>query len=172
MVTTPTCPDHGRLVLDLALGRLDDPAAERAEAIRCSCPCCAAWWSDNLEGEQGLTVEREVAAVFARFAAPRRRHLAPWLAAAAAALLALGGLLVMRGAGPTQLPGDLASSRAEQSQLPSGTGEPLFANGLESGNMAGWVLVGNGPTPSGAADKPSTVFANGLEAGDLSGWSS
>ena len=164
-MTTPSCPDHGRLALDLALGQLDDRAAEQAEEVRGSCPTCRAWWSEHLEGEPAALVDDEIASVFASFETPRRRHVSPWLAAAAAVLVAFGALVLMQGLGPSDPPASVAAG-----------GEALFVDGLESGDLAGWVLEAGEPTARVAVAEAEAdsdqLFVSDLEAGDLSGWSS
>lgn len=86
----PNCPDHGRLVLDLAQGRLDDEAAAEAESISESCPICRAWWQDEFEGGDVDVVDEAVAATFSDLQLPKRRRNHRWVAAAAAVVMALG----------------------------------------------------------------------------------
>jgi hypothetical protein len=100
----PDCPDHAALVLGLARGRLDDPAAEEAEQARRTCPVCAAWWREHLEGPSARVVADTVAQTFSGFQAPRRRLRRAWLAAAAAVILALSGAILWRAGGPTAPP--------------------------------------------------------------------
>jgi hypothetical protein len=89
IVRSHHCHDHGRLMLDLALGCLGDEDAARAEQMRTSCATCREWWTANLEGQGPERLDRAVAEVFTAFQAPRRRRLSPWLSAAAAALVVL-----------------------------------------------------------------------------------
>jgi hypothetical protein len=172
MVTMPTCPDHGRLLRDLALGRLDDRDAAHAEQVLASCSACRAWWRDNLEGEPAAAVEREVAQVFATFQAPVRHRVSPWLAAAAALFIVIGGLLVIQTLGPIAPPADVTASSSQQLPLAAASGEVLFADGLESGEVKGWIIEAGQPAAQEAAADTGALFVNGLESGDLSGWSS
>ena len=87
---SPNCPDHGRLVLDLALGRLDDDAAAEAESISESCPVCRAWWQEQFEGGVAEVVDDAVSAALTDLELPVRRRSHGWMAAAAAVVMALG----------------------------------------------------------------------------------
>lgn len=89
-MNSPNCPDHGRLVLDLALGRLDDAAAIEAESISESCPICRAWWREQFESEAAAVVDAAVAATFSDLQLPERRRGYGWMAAAAAVIMTLG----------------------------------------------------------------------------------
>jgi hypothetical protein len=91
------CSAHDRMVWDLALGRLSDAAAEAAEQARATCPTCAAWWREELEGDAVAAVELAVGAELARFSPPRRHALPWWLAAAAVLVLALALGMLTRG---------------------------------------------------------------------------
>jgi len=77
----PNCPDHGSLVLDLALGRLEDERAGEAERVRDSCPSCNAWWRDRLSGGAVAEVDQAVAKAFEAFRPSGRRRSRLWLAA-------------------------------------------------------------------------------------------
>jgi len=90
MMIFPNCPDHERLVLDLALGRLDDEAAIEAESISESCPVCRAWWREQFEGGVAEVVDDAVAAAFNNIELPARRRSHGWMAAAAAVAMAFG----------------------------------------------------------------------------------
>lgn len=95
-MTHPTCPDHGRLVLDLALGRLDDASAARAEEARTSCSVCRRWWREQLSGSAVKPVDDAVAKAFAELELPARRSSRRWMAVAAAVVMTVGvGLLWM-----------------------------------------------------------------------------
>ena len=87
---SPNCPEHARLVLDLALGRLDDGSAAEAEAARETCPVCQTWWRTEFGGEDMAPVDAAVASVFGDLELPDRRRGHGWLALAAAAVMALG----------------------------------------------------------------------------------
>lgn len=84
----PHCPNHGRLVLDLALGRLEDGPAAAAEEVRASCPICSAWWRAELEGPAATELDTVLQSTIAEFMPPARRRVARWLPVAAAATLA------------------------------------------------------------------------------------
>jgi hypothetical protein len=88
----PDCPDHGRLVLELAFGRLDDVHAAEAESVRSSCPVCSAWWNDVFSGGEAATIDAAVSTAFESFE-PARPRSPVWLAAAAAAIT-IGGAVV------------------------------------------------------------------------------
>jgi len=156
----PDCPDHSRLVLDLALGRLEDEAAVEAEAARVSCAVCSAWWRSELEGGSAARLDSVLESAFAAFVPPARRSVARWLPAAAAATLVAGtGLLWYshRQAPPPAVdqesPSVVALENFDGDRDGDGTvgiedlgfavrvensGGPIFADGLESGNLADW----------------------------------
>jgi len=86
----PNCPDHGRLALDLALGRLDDETAARAEVVRTTCPVCREWWRTQLEGDEAVDVDVAVVAALDELELPTRRRGHGWLAVAATVVMTLG----------------------------------------------------------------------------------
>jgi hypothetical protein len=160
MMPAPACPDHGRLVLDLALGRLDDQSAFAAEAARLSCPECAAWWRSQLEGAAAPSVDKAVGTAFASFQPPASSRVARWLPVAAAATLAAGaGLLwYQHGAVQTSVatapPSPLARESFEGDRDGNGvvgledlgfavhvekTRDVIFSDTLEDGELAGWT---------------------------------
>jgi hypothetical protein len=101
MMHASGCHEHGNLVRDLALGRLGDSEAERAETILSSCASCKAWWSQNVENERAMAVDTAVREGLARFKAPSRRRQRQWWAAAAAVILAVAtGMFWHLGSGP------------------------------------------------------------------------
>jgi len=111
---SPRCPEHGRTVLDLALGRLDDEAAFRAEEVLRSCDVCSGWWQAHLEGDAATVLNGAVSEAWAAFSAPRRRRLRPWLAAAAAAVLGLTVYWVEGpGRGSSQPPAEIVEAAPE-----------------------------------------------------------
>jgi hypothetical protein len=102
------------------------------------------------------SVDQAVGEVFAEFAAPVRSRR--WLAAAAAAVLAVG-------VGGTALLWD----RGGAVPTPSSS-QAAVALDFESGDLSGLVVVEH-QTPDGELP-PATdaVFESDLEDGDLSGW--
>jgi len=92
----PDCKDHGTMMLELALGRLDDRPAADAETLLTSCPVCGEWWNHNLVGESASAVDAAVATAFASFETPRSRRAPVWLAAAAAIVVMVGATTVWR----------------------------------------------------------------------------
>jgi hypothetical protein len=160
MMRAPACPDHGRLVLDLALGRLDDRSAVAAEAIRLSCPECAGWWRSELEGAAASAVDQAVGSAFAAFQPPASSRVARWLPVAAAATLAAGAGLLWyhHGAVPASVatapPIPLAQESFEGDRDGNGvvgledlgfavhvekSRDVIFADTLEDGKLAGWT---------------------------------
>ena len=120
----PDCPDHGSLVLDLALGRLEDERAGEAERVRDSCPSCRAWWQDRLSGGAVAEVDRAVEKAFEAFRPSNRRRSWLWVAAAAIVLM-VGAGLQWHG---TQLPSTTVPSAAELVELAFENGETATAD--------------------------------------------
>jgi len=89
-MNSPNCPAHGRLVLDLALGRLDDETAVVADEALASCPVCREWWQEKFETEDAAVVDKAVALVFSDLQLPVRRRNHGWMAVAAAAVMTIG----------------------------------------------------------------------------------
>lgn len=157
----PTCPEHETLVLDLARGRLNDADAIRAEIVLESCPVCAEWWNTTFADPATAQVDAAVAEAFAGFSrvSGRRRG---WLAAAAAAVLAVGiGTTTMLWQG-----GETAPVVAEQ-----GGGAVLSVWDFEDGELSP-VSAATTPTASEPGDTENAVFVNDLESGDLGAWTS
>lgn len=151
----PSCPTHDRLLLDLALGRLDDRQADRAEAVRSTCPVCRQWWKRTFSSDAARSVEAAVSAALDSVELPRRHHAWRWLAAAAAVVIAAASLLLLPGPAPSPAPAPrtAATSRpaAESKVLVTMTFEseptepkqpPLMQDGgFESGELGpGWSL--------------------------------
>jgi hypothetical protein len=159
MMRVPACPHHGRLVLDLALGRLDDQSAFEAEAVRLACPECGGWWRSELEGSAAPAVERAVDSAFAAFDPPASRRVARWLAVAAAVALAAGaGLLwYQQGHVGTSMATAPASPLAQESFDGDRDGNGVV--GLEDLGFA--VHVGT---------TREVIFADTFEDGELAGW--
>jgi hypothetical protein len=159
MMHAPACPNHGRLVLDLALGRLDDRSAVEAEAVRLSCPSCAGWWRSELEAAAALTVDLAVGSVFAAFQPPAASRAARWLPVAAAAALAAGAGVLWYQHGAVPSPG---------STTPAG---PLAQESFD-GDRDGDGVIGIedlGFTVE-AQDAREAIFADTLDGGELAGW--
>jgi hypothetical protein len=161
----PRCREHGNLVLELAQGRLDDREAMLAEQARVGCECCAGWWSRTFGDDSLSVLDTAVDEVFSNWAPPtRRRH--GWLAAAAAAVLAIG-------VGTTTLmwrDGEVSPTGARSA---STAGELLSAMDFEDGSAKETIAVADvASVEVGETDSEAEVFTSGLESGDLSGWSS
>lgn len=157
----PTCPDHGKRMLDLACGRLDDADAMEAELVRESCPHCGAWWSTAFPDDATSRVDAAVEQAFAEFspAAGRRRA---WLAAAAVAVLTVGigaTTMLWRGA-------EVAPAAAEKAPA---AGAVLSVWDFEDGRLVP-TSAAVVPTPDAPGEVDEAVFINDLESGDLSSW--
>ncbi len=158
----PTCPHHGDLVLDLARGRLSDADATAAELERESCPHCAQWWNATFTVDATAEVDAAVAQAFADFSpvAGRRRG---WLAAAAAAVLAVGiGTTMMVWRGGETSPVVAVQAPAAETVLSTWD----FEDGTLA-PVAAATVVPTSPDPLGADE---AVFVNDLESGDLGSW--
>ena len=185
-MNSPNCPDHARLVLDLALGRLDDAAAIEAEGISESCPVCREWWQEQFDSDAAAVVDEAVAATFSDLQLPALRRGYGWMAAAAAAVMTLGVGALWMSQGATNLD-EVAAPRV--ASIRTITFEPSEAT-------AEFVLV-EVPDPEPEAVERQTVrkplaeemllaeaapaevvvdrssgalFAGGFETGDFGGW--
>ncbi len=152
----PTCPEHGRLVLDLALGRLDDQAGTAAESIRTSCPECAAWWRAEFEGDLAHHLDRSIEIAFESFR-PARRRRTMWMPAAAAAALAVSGGLLWYGNS------DVNEAQQQTLAQESFDGD-LDSNGLVDPSDLGFALH--------MENASEAIFNGDLDNGDLTGWNS
>jgi len=155
---TPDCPDHGRLVLDLAQGQLDEICAAQAEAIRSSCPVCSAWWHAELEGELAVSLDGVVAQAFDQFQ-PARRRLPAWMPAAAAAALAVGAGALWYGPGNVPVMETAHPTLAQES-----FDGDLDGNGTIDASDLGFAVHGN--------QGQEAIFTDSLDTGDLSDWTS
>jgi hypothetical protein len=144
-------------MLDLARGRLDDEAGCRAEELRESCPECAAWWRSMMDDTALSEIDAGVAEAFDAFAPPRRRS--GWLAAAAAAVLAIGvgGTTLLWNGGD---PGSSASP---------GDGASVASFDFES-DAADFVIVEREASTADDEECDQAVFSDDMEDGALSGW--
>lgn len=183
----PNCPDHGRLALDLALGRLDDDGAARAEEIVDTCPVCRDWWQTRLGGSEAAGLDRAVAEVFDDLRLPARRRGHGWMAVAAAVVVTLGAsvLWLARDTGPVLTePVEVAAIRSLDFE--SGELEPVATTtsaDLEEQQVAARPAFSPAPVRAeevrvveaaqiSAEIEPAPLFAGGFESGDLSGWGS
>jgi hypothetical protein len=163
-MTVSRCPDHGDLMLELALGRLDDGEAGRAEGLRTSCAGCRQLWSSSFDESALAVVDAAVAEAFAGFRAPRYRRRG-WWAAAAAAVLVLG-------IGATSLLWRGGEDSAAAPRQPVAFGAVLSVWDFENGSLAAEAspAVVEARAQS-AAEGEGAVFTNDLESGDLASWS-
>ncbi len=159
----PTCPEHGNLVLDLARGRLNDAEAVRADVVRGSCPLCAGWWDEAFSDPATASVDSAVAEAFSVFKPPAAGRRV-WLAAAAAAVLAVGvGITTMLWHGGEAAP-PIAAGRVP------GAEEVLSVWDFEDGALTPNAAAVVSSEPADRADADEAVYANDLESGDLGSW--
>ena len=187
----PNCPDHGRLALDLALGRLDGVESTAAEIVSSSCPTCRAWWRENLEGEAADLVDRAVAGVFAELQLPGRQRGHRWLAAAAAAVMTLGvGTLWLIERSPSVNPVAPERTAAIQTinfedpsvvrqlsdaEIPNPELEPVDVlvveeRGRREVSVDEPTVTEAATTERAIAPEPEPLFAGGFESGNLGAW--
>lgn len=184
----PNCPEHGRLVLDLALGRLEDEAAIRAEAVSESCPVCRAWWQQHFGHAEVGTVDDAVAATFGILRLPARRHNHGWLAAAAAMVMAfgVGTLWVSYRATTTYSPSapKTASIRTLDFEVPEAIGElavievpdpdpdpaPVAMAVAAQVTIEETVIAEASPAVVADEESSKVLFAGSFESGDLGAW--
>lgn len=159
MMHAPDCPNHGRLVLDLALGRLDDRSAVEAEAVLLSCPSCAGWWRTELEAAAAVAVDQAVGSVFADFQPPARSRVARWLPVAAAATLAAGAALLWYQHGVVQT--------SVATAPPSPLAQESFDGDRDGNGVVGLEDLGLAVHVETSRD---VIFADTLEDGELAGW--
>lgn len=158
---TPDCPTHGCLVLDLALGRLEDEAAAEAEDARASCPVCSAWWRTELEGEPAARLDPVLESTFAAFEPPARQRVARWLPAAAAATLAAGaGLLWYQSQNAAVQP--IVSQTAPTAVTLENFDGDRDGDGIVGMEDLGFVVR--------VEHSGGPIFADGLDGGDLADW--
>jgi hypothetical protein len=161
-MTVCCCPDHGDLMLELALGRLDDEEAGRAEGLRMSCAGCRQWWSSSFDEPALSIVDEAVAGAFAGFSAPRRRQRRWWAAAA----------VLVFGIGAAALVWHGGDNPGVASRQPTASDAALSAWDFEGGTLAAEVSeVVREARVQGSADSTAEVFTNDLESGDLASWS-
>jgi len=160
------CPSHGDLVRDLALGRLEDADALRAEQALAACGACSSW-SRSLADQE---VAQGVAAGLAAFRAPAAGSGAPrWAARIAAVLVASVGLgsawlLYEQRPGPAATdPAAVADRVGGRPAALAPAGEVILAESLESGGP-GAFRVHAAPGPA------EVIFAEDLESGSFGSW--
>ena len=164
-MTVSNCPEHGNLVQELACGRLDDRRAMEAEAVRRDCVVCAQFWGATYGDEAVAELDSAVAEVFHSFVPPRQRRFG-WLAAAAAAILAVG-------LGTTTLLWHDAEMAPSGPASASTAGTVLSTWDFEDGDLgAAATMAADTPIPQDQARGEAAVFESGLESGNLSNWSS
>ena len=181
---SPNCPDHGRLVLDLALGRLDDEAAGKAESVSESCPVCRAWWHEHFESDAAQAVDDVVAVTFSDLQLPARRRSHRLMAAAAAVVMAFGvGTLWVSQNSPTvdeEVPARTVSIRTFDFEVPEAVSEfamievpdpdpaPIAHPAVQPVVPQNTVIAAGAPVAVEESSAP--LFAGGFETGDLSAW--
>lgn len=167
-VPPPQCPEHGRLVLDLLRGRLEDELAAAAEVARRDCAACHAWWERCFGSEDFAAVDAAAAEVFSRFGATRHRRPVRWIAAAAVFLgLTLGvlALFFQGGSAPR------TESQEAAELIFAEAAEVIFAAGFESGVTPESLQIAIEPADAGQPGATEAIFAADFEAGDLGPWS-
>ena len=186
MMISPHCPDHGRLVLDLALGRLDDDAAAEAESISESCPVCRVWWQEQFEGGVAEVVDDAVAAAFTDLELPVRRRSHGWMAAAAAVVMALGVGAIWVSQSATTMDEVLAPRTASiqtfDFEIPETAGEfvmvevpdpdpaPVVHPVAQRVIVEETLIAEASPAEVVVEDSSESLFAGSFESGDLGAW--
>lgn len=178
MMYSFTCPDHGRLVVDLALGRLDSADSERADDVSRRCPDCSSWWRREI-GDASAAVDVGVAEAFAAFVPPVASRRPVWLrlAAVAVVVLACGLGWELRHASSGSQP------TSSESLIVVGQVGPIPDVNRDGRQDASDILAAlQAEKPSTerpvSRDIPtvvkdgSTLHGDGMETGSLSGWSS
>ncbi len=182
----PNCPDHQRLVLDLALGRLDDEAAIAAESIGESCPVCRAWWQEQFDGGAAEVVDDAVAAGFTDLKLPRRRSNRGWMAAAAAVVMALGvgtiwvsqkhapmdETMALRTASIQKLDFESFNEADEFAmiEVPDPDPAPVARTLAQRSIVEETTVDVASPVEVASADSSKTLFVGSFESGDLGAW--
>jgi|GEM_PF-2019288 len=162
------------MVRDLALGRLDNDSALRAEEALAACTVCGQWWDETFAGDAFAEVEEAVAGAIADFAPPRatRRFATGFLAAAAVLLLGLGVATIARRASvpvPRVAEGT-ATLEASEATLVAAMD---FESGMVDLPPQAEAMAGPATAPVPKPAPGDTVLnAVSMETGDLSGWSS
>jgi hypothetical protein len=190
MMISPNCPEHGRLVLDLALGRLADDEAVRAEKVRYDCSVCRDWWREQFEGEDAALIDEAVASVFADLDLPTRRRKHGWLAVAAAAVMTVGvgALWMARDPQPVE-PAAVEQSAAIQvinfedpDLVPvvvttsadlreeNAVSPPAFVPATIKAEDSNGTMVASATPTEEMTEGEDMLFAGGFESGTTAGW--
>jgi hypothetical protein len=171
----PRCSEHGRLVLDLALGNLGDSEAELAETVQETCATCNAWWSQHFESESAMVVDQAVREALTSFRAPSRRRHQLWWAAAAAAVLALAVTALWQPeSGLPSVPGTPVAVGAQALRGAATPGPPKLEEGLISIND--FELGSLSENQAAIVDQPGfrqsaePIFNESFETGSFTGW--
>ncbi len=174
MMYPPKCPDHRSLVFDLALGRLDDDEAMRAEDALDTCELCKNWWSETFDCAEFKVVEDAVHNVLPAVEFPPRStrrnvYVQRWIAAAAAALV-IGIGALWQTSGP----------RIQQVKVAAEKGiTTMDFEGGQVGSQLDFALRAesdSGVVRAATASEGSAIFGEKLadfdfESGDLAGFS-
>jgi len=185
-MNSPNCPDHGRLVLDLALGRLDDAAAFEAESISESCPVCREWWQEQFGSDAAVVVDEAVAAAFSDLQLPARRPGYGWMAAAAAVVMTLsvGTIWLTQGTGSvdevasprvasiTTMTFEPSDASAEFVLIEAPDPEPLPVElpAVQEPLVEEIHIAEAAPTEVVGDRSSDALFTGGFETGDLGDW--
>ncbi len=142
-----SCPAHGRLVEQLALGLLDDAASARAEDALATCPHCSSWWGETFSGPAFAAVDDAVGVGLAAASVPPRHRLARWwLAAAAALILALAGTVTWNlSSAPAAPPCCIATVAQEAFQPVPTNGSDVNQDGQVDASDLALALTGRVP---------------------------
>lgn len=190
-MNSPNCPEHDRLVLDLALGRLDDDNAVLAEEALASCPVCRDWWRTQFEGEDSTLVDEAVASVFDDLQLPVRRRRHGWMAVAAAAVMTIGvgalwmahnplpvepvvaertaAIQVMDFEVPELVP--MATPTSADVQEENTAPAPVFVPATVQIESDDEMMVAEATPPEEAPDnRQDALFSGGFESGSATGW--
>ncbi len=164
---TPDCPDHGRLLLDLAQGRLDDRASAEAESVRSSCPVCAGWWRKEFEGELAASLDAAVEKAIGEFR-PARRRVSAWMPAAAAAALAVGTAALWYGGDKVSIEDSNQGALVQESFDSDLNGDGM----IDTSDLGFTVHLDGEPDNVPPSSDGDVIFADSLDSGDLAGWTS
>jgi hypothetical protein len=195
MMISPNCPEHGRLVRDLALGRLENDAALDAEVVRSTCGVCRRWWQEQFEGSTAEVVDDAVAAAFTELQLPSRRRSHGWWAIAAVAVMTAGVATLWLGRAPTpadratvdrvaliasldfEVPGEVVEAASVSVAIPE-IGDHESTTVVAALPVERPIVVDVSVAESAAPDAPvvrtetesTPIFVGSFESGDLGAW--